>query len=102
MGENTQSSPQDWKMFWTELGNENKTKLQQMLKECDDDSLKTWMTENSECEMMNIMQNPNCQMSFEKAVNLTGVLTCLGVKSVSALASGLGDALKVLGTGISN
>tara|TARA_R110002020_G_scaffold47589_2_gene135293 strand:- start:840 stop:1298 length:459 start_codon:yes stop_codon:yes gene_type:complete len=86
-------APQEWSTFWTKaqgLGDSFTT----MMEDCDEATLKDWMGKNTECQMANIVQNENCKMSFEKAVNLVGVLMCLGAKKASSVM----DMLKGWGT----
>ena len=98
MTETAATAPGDWKSFWDGIGDYQKD-IAEKLAGCDDESLKSWMAQNKECTMANVMQNPNCKMSFEKAVNLAGVLACLGVKSLGDLGGTLEKMAKGLGFG---
>jgi|ETNvirnome_6_100_1030635.scaffolds.fasta_scaffold00596_22 hypothetical protein len=101
MAEQTQPSPEDWKVFWTEAGNINQEELLKKFETCDEKTLADWWRKNTACSSkMNFMQDENCRTSFQEAVNLAGVLLCLGVNKISELGSTLKDmAAKGLGLG---
>ena len=58
-----------------------------------------WRKNKACSTKMNFMQDENCRLSFEKAVNLAGVLVCLGVEKISELGNTLKDMAKGLGFG---
>lgn len=88
MAEQEETSPEDWKVFWTEAGNINQETLLEKFETCDERTLADWWRKNTACSSkMNFMQDENCKTSFQESVNLAGVLVCLGVKKISELGN---------------
>ena len=75
-------SPQEWGTFWAKAKSFG-ADFGSMMESCDEESIAEWKKNTSECQMANIVQNENCKTSFEQAVNLAGVLLCLGAKKAS-------------------
>ena len=100
MTETTATSPEDWKMFWSEVGDINQKEILEKFEGCGEKTLADWWRKNSACSSkMNFMQDENCRTSFQEAVNLVGVLACFGVNKISELGSTIGKMAKGLGFG---